>query len=110
MKQLKMLFSPIKIGAMELNNRIVMAPMGINYAELDGTVGEREIAYYAARAKGGVGLIIAENTCVDPLGKGIPLETGLWDDKHIPGWEKLAEAVHAENPRRCARASSHRCN
>jgi len=80
---------------MELKNRIVMAPMGINYAEPDGSVSEREIAYYAARAKGGVGLIIAENTCVDPLGKGIPLETGLWDDKHIPGWEKLVKAVHA---------------
>jgi len=95
MKELKMLFSPTKVGTMELKNRIVMPPMGINYAEPDGSVSEREIAYYAARAKGGVGLIIAENTCVHPLGRGIPLETGLWDDKHIPGWEKLAKEVHA---------------
>ena len=95
MKELKMLFSPIQMGTMELKNRIVMAPMGVNYAEPDGTVSEREIAYYAARAKGGVGLIIVECTCPHPLGKGIPLESGLWDDKHIPSWEKLAKAVHA---------------
>ena len=95
MKELKMLFNPTKVGTMELKNRIVMPPMGINYAEPDGTVSEREIAYYAARARGGVGLIIAENTCVHPLGRGIPLETGLWDDKHISGWEKLAKEVHA---------------
>jgi len=95
MKQLKMLFSPIKIGTMELKNRCVMPPMGINYAEPDGSISEQEIAFYTARAKGGFGLIIAENTCVDPLGRGIPLESGLWDDKHILGWEKLAKAVHA---------------
>jgi len=46
-----------RIGKMELKNRIVMAPMGSNFAESDGTCGERIQAYYEARAAGGVGLI-----------------------------------------------------
>jgi len=95
MKELKMLFSPIKIGTMELENRCVVPAMGVNYADPDGSVNERLIAYYAARAKGGFGLIITENTYVDPVGKGVPMESALWDDRHIPGLEKLAKAVHA---------------
>jgi len=99
MKELKMLFSPIKIGAMELKNRCVMPAMGVNYANPDGTVNEREIAYYVERAKGGFGLVIVENTAVALAGKGIARETGLWEDKHIPGWEKLAKQVHAYGAR-----------
>lgn len=71
MKELKMLFAPIKIGTMELKNRIVMAPMGMNYAELDGSISEREINYYAARAKGGVGLINIIGNC--SFGLKVPL-------------------------------------
>lgn len=95
MKELKMLFSPIKIGTMELKNRCVMPPMGINYANKDGSLNDREIAYYVARAKGGFGLIITENVAVALVGKGIPFETGLWEDSHIPGWERLAKEVHS---------------
>jgi len=94
MVELKMLFSPVKIGNMELKNRCVMPAMGINYADPDGSITEREIAFYTTRAKGGFGMIIAENTCVHLWGRGIPLESGLWDDRHIPSWEKLAKAVH----------------
>ena len=51
------LLQPGRIGGMELRNRIVMAPMGSNFAEDDGTCGERIQAYYEARAKGGAGLL-----------------------------------------------------
>ena len=47
------LFKPITIGNMMLKNRIVMAPMGTGYNDLGGYVSERNIAYYAARARGG---------------------------------------------------------
>jgi len=80
---------------MELKNRCVMPGMGMNYANPDGTVSEREIAYYTARAKGGFGLVITEIVAVDPVGKGIPHGSGIWEDKHIPGWEKLAKQIHA---------------
>ena len=49
------LFSPIKIGTMELKNRIVLPPMTVGYGAPDGTVTERHRDYYEARAKGGVG-------------------------------------------------------
>ena len=49
------LLQPGRIGTLELRNRIIMAPMGSNFAETDGTCGERIQAYYEARAKGGAG-------------------------------------------------------
>ena len=49
MQEFKMLFSPIKIGSMESKNRCLMPPMGINYANPDGTLTEREIEFYTAR-------------------------------------------------------------
>lgn len=91
----KHLFSPIKIGKMEVRNRIVMPPMSLGYSgELDGTVTERGIHYYEARANGGVGLIIVEATAVNDTRKHLPISPGLFDDRQIPSWRKLAKAVH----------------
>lgn len=55
-------FSTAKIGSMEVSNRIVMPPMCMYVAENDGKVNEFHLAHYAARALGGVGLIIVEAT------------------------------------------------
>lgn len=52
------LFTPFKIGRMEVKNRIVMSPMGTLMANRDGTFSENEIAYYEERARGGTGMII----------------------------------------------------
>ena len=52
------LFSPFRLGDLDLKNRIVMAPMGENYGGTDGICGERAQTYYAERAKGGTSLII----------------------------------------------------
>lgn len=88
------LFSPIKVGNLEINNRFVVPPMGTNHANPDGTVSEKNIAYWETRAKGGWGLIIVEVTAIDPLGKAIPYELGLWDDKFIDGFRRATETVH----------------
>ncbi len=56
------LLSPGKIGNMELKNRIVLAAMGTEYAEKDGSCSERLWDYYEARAKGGTGLVILETS------------------------------------------------
>ena len=58
MAELKNLFNPIKIGEMELKNRLVMLPVTTGYGEDDETVGDRFVDYFTERAKGGVGLII----------------------------------------------------
>ncbi len=92
--KLKHLFSPITIKTMELKNRIVMPPMGTGFGELDGTPSQRSIDYYAARAQGGVGLIIVEVTGVHSSGK-MPGVLSLHDDSLIPRWRDLANAVHA---------------
>ena len=95
-KELESLFEPIRIGDMELKNRIVMAPMGVGFASSDGFVTQRTIDYYAARAKGGVGLITVEAACVDtPVGIMIPRMLYVDDDKYIPELKRLTDTIHA---------------
>lgn len=92
--QFKLLFTPIKIGTMELKNRLVMPPMVTNYATIGGAVTDRLITHYATRATGGVGLIDVEATAIDPRGKLSSYNLCLHDDAMIPGLRGLAEAIH----------------
>jgi len=91
---LETLFSPFKIGTLELRNRIVMGPMGTNLSNPDGTITEEQIGYYEARARGGVGLIITEMAVVDPIGRYQPRIPEISNEKQIEGWKKLVKAVH----------------
>ena len=93
MKKLKHLFSPIRIGTMVVRNRIVMAPTGSNLATHEGEVTQTQINFYEARARGGVGLIVCEDTTIGP--KYIWNTLSLADDRVIPGWRNLTKAVHA---------------
>ena len=95
----KYLFSPIKIGTMEVRNRIAMPPMSNGYGAADGTVTEKMLDYYEARAKGGVGLVIVEATAPNDARKHLPISPGLFDDKQIPSWRELAKAVHGHGAR-----------
>ena len=92
MAQLRNLFNPIKIGEMELKNRLVMLPVTTGYGEDDGAVGDRFVDYFTERAKGGVGLIIVPFT---PTYVGCPIQPGLYDDRFLPGARRLTDAVHA---------------
>jgi NAD(H)-dependent 7beta-hydroxy-3-oxo-delta4-cholenoic acid oxidoreductase len=95
MAALEKLFSPIKIGTMEVKNRIAMAPMTTNWAPADGTVPDKMIDYLEARAQGGVGLIILETVTVDERFPYIMQSMGLWDDALIPSFRKLVDTMHA---------------
>jgi 2,4-dienoyl-CoA reductase-like NADH-dependent reductase (Old Yellow Enzyme family)/thioredoxin reductase len=95
MNLLLSLFAPIKIKSLDLVNRAVMPPMGTNLGNSDGTVSEANLAYIKRRARGGAGLIITEISSVHPSGSAIPNELGAYDDRFIPGLEKIADAVHA---------------
>lgn len=89
------LLRPGRIGRMELRNRIVMAPMGSNFAESDGTCGERIQAYYEARAEGGAGLLIMGVCAVAyPAGTAEPYQVGVSEERFVPGLTALAERVH----------------
>lgn len=71
------LFSPGKIGHMELRNRVGMAPMVVQLAAESGAVTARSIDYYARRAKGGAGLVIVEATWIASEGKAFACQVGL---------------------------------
>ena len=92
--EFKHALSPIQIGNMTVRNRFVVPPMGTNFADGEGFVTQRLIDYYTARAKGGFGLIILEVTAIDPAGRSIPNEVGVWSDEHIAGLKRLTESVH----------------
>ena len=92
------LFSEGKIGNVTLKNRLVMSPMGIGLAELDGTPSEDMIAFYEARAIGGAGLIIPEITRVnDDHGAGLLRQLSVTKDSHIKPLSRLADAIHKHN-------------
>lgn len=89
------LLQPGRIGTMALRNRIVMAPMGSNFAESDGTCGERIQAYYEARAAGGAGLLtMGVGAIAYPHGTAEPFQVGLSDDRFIPGLKGIVDRVH----------------
>ncbi len=96
MKNLDQLLTPIKIGSLELANRVIMPPMGTGLGNDDSTVSERNLAYVKRRAQGGPGLIITEIIEVHPLGSASPRCMGVWDDKFIPGLSKYADTVHEQ--------------
>lgn len=87
------LFSPIKVGETVVKNRIFMPPISTNLAN-KGYVTDELVEHYAARAKGGVGLIVTEVTTVEPTYIYLPGDMSIYDDSFIPGWKKLCDAVH----------------
>ncbi len=100
--ELKNLFSPISVNRMELRNRAVMPAMATGYATRDGVVTERLVAYLARRAAGGTGLIITEVCAVDPRGRGLRNQVGIWSDEFISGLKKIPESIHREGGKAAA--------
>ncbi|MEG1627238.1 oxidoreductase [Pseudomonas sp.] len=95
MTKLSHLLAPGRIGPIQLRNRIIMAPMGSNFAEADGHCGERIQAYYEARAEGGAGMLIMGVCAIAfPSGTAEPYQVGVSSDEFIPGLSRLAERVH----------------
>ncbi len=88
------LFSPGRIGTLELKNRLVMPPMVLNYADAYGMVTERYVDHIERVARGGVGAIVLEASYVRKDGKGFMNELGVHDDACIPGLKKLSVAAH----------------
>ncbi|MBC7074478.1 MAG: FAD-dependent oxidoreductase [Syntrophomonadaceae bacterium] len=100
MKMFPYLFSPAYISGILVKNRVVLAPMSVGYAGLDGGVSDSLIAYYEARAKGGVGLVIVEAASVDnPGGRGNFRQLNIDHPRCIPGLERLASAIKAYGSR-----------
>ena len=91
----EMLFQPVKIGTLELKNRIVMAPM-TRAMSPNGVPGEDVATYYRRRAEGGTGLIVTEGTFIPHWSAGHDENAPrFYGDDALAGWKRVVEEVHA---------------
>ncbi|AYA40191.1 alkene reductase [Xenorhabdus nematophila] len=86
------LFSPTKLGNIELANRIVMAPLTRSRINKEGVPDELNVTYYVQRAS--AGLIISEATNISEQGRGYAMTPGIWTAEQVAGWKKVTDAVH----------------
>jgi N-ethylmaleimide reductase len=86
------LWTPLKVGALELPHRLVMAPMTRARSTPEGVPTEMNATYYAQRAS--MALIITEGTQPSDDGQGYPLTPGIYRDDHVAGWRLVTDAVH----------------
>src|ERR1700734_1523570 len=92
------LFDPLKIGDLEVPNRVFLAPLTRNRSTGPGRVPNAMMPdYYVQRAS--AGLIISEATSVAPAGVGYPHTPGVWSDEQVEGWRKIVQGVHAAGGR-----------
>jgi dimethylglycine catabolism A len=88
------LLTPARIGPIEIPNRIVMPPMTTRTADEEGCVTEDTVAYYMARARGGVGLVTVEMASPEKVGRHRRREIGIYEDRFLPGLKRLVDAIH----------------
>ncbi len=91
------LFQPFTTGALELGNRIVMAPLTRSRSSNDGVPPDFAAAYYAQRA--GAGLIVSEATNISAQARGYALTPGIWTMPQVEAWQPVTRAVHAQGGR-----------
>jgi 2,4-dienoyl-CoA reductase-like NADH-dependent reductase (Old Yellow Enzyme family) len=95
MSETNILLTPGRIGALEIRNRIVMAPMTTRLADENGFATDSTIDYYMARARGGAGLITVEMASPTRAGRHRRRELGIYDDRFLPGLNWLVAAIHS---------------
>jgi 2,4-dienoyl-CoA reductase-like NADH-dependent reductase (Old Yellow Enzyme family) len=91
------LFDPLKVGALTLRNRIIMAPLTRQRAGTERVPNALMAQYYADRAS--AGLILSEATSVTPQGVGYADTPGIWSDEQVKGWKLVTQAVHGAGGR-----------
>ena len=91
------LFDPIRVGDIELANRIIMAPLTRNRAVAGLKPGELTVEYYRQRAS--AGLIIAEATQISPMGQGYLDTPGIYSPGQVAAWRQVTDAVHGDGGR-----------
>lgn len=91
------LFDPVKIGDLQLANRIIMAPLTRCRASAGRVPNALMANYYAQRAS--AGLILCEATAISPTGVGYPDTPGIWSAEQVAGWKLVTAAVHAAGGR-----------
>jgi len=91
------LSSPVQMGAFQLPNRVVMAPLTRCRADEGRVPSEEARLYYTQRAS--AGLILSEATSVDPMGVGYPDTPGIWSAGQVAGWKRITDSVRVQGGR-----------
>ena len=91
---LETLFSPKKIGNVEIPNRLIRSATFTNTASPNGTPSDLSIEFYSELAKGGIGLIITGMTSIDKPGRFSKGQLCFFDDAQIAGHKKMTDAIH----------------
>lgn len=92
-RRLERLFTPLKVGRLELKNRIIMPPM-IERLATHGTPNDAVMEFYATRARGGVALIVLTPGIVD-ISMASPIQLGIYDDSFIAGLKRFTDVIHS---------------
>jgi N-ethylmaleimide reductase len=94
------LFTPIQVGSMELEHRVVMAPLTRSRSVQPGSIpGDLMLEYYSQRVSDG-GLIVSEGTSISIVGGGWFGAPGLYSDEQVAGWKRITDAVHGKHGHR----------
>ncbi len=88
-----LLFSPLDLGGLHLDNRVTMAPLYLGYARADGLVNRRLLEHYSAMASSGAGMIMVENASIHPRGAGTPFTLRADADRYVDGLTELAQTI-----------------
>ena len=91
------MFQPVRIGSLELANRVVVSPMDMYVAD-DGLTSDFHLVHLGGKALGGAGLVMTEMVCVSPEGRITPGCAGLWDDEQQAAWRRVTDFVHTNTP------------
>ena len=89
-----LLWTPFRLGRIELRNRFVLLAHWNGLDAPDGTPTEDLAAYYEARARGGVGLIVTGSHAMHPSGQMSPNYGRAWDRDAVPAYRRIVDAVH----------------
>jgi 2,4-dienoyl-CoA reductase-like NADH-dependent reductase (Old Yellow Enzyme family)/thioredoxin reductase len=88
------LFTPIKIGNLEVKNRFMLAPMENGLAHFGGEVSDRLNNFFVDRVEKGIGLVITGSISISPEGSGLPTQLAIYDDKFVNGLTSMCDAIH----------------
>ncbi len=100
-KPLPPMFTPFRIGNLELKNRVVMSPMAM-YSCKDGMPDDFYMVHLGSRALGGAGLLFTEMTCVSPEARITPGCAGIWTNQQMNSWKRIVDFVHTNSESKIA--------
>jgi 2,4-dienoyl-CoA reductase-like NADH-dependent reductase (Old Yellow Enzyme family) len=90
-----MLLEPVTLGTLKLRNRTVVSPM-CQYSSPGGVPTDWHLVHLGSRAVGGAGLVFTEATAVSPEGRISPEDTGIWNERQVAAWSRIARFIRGQ--------------